>query len=133
MTRFDEMFAKEVLRTGLPTPVNLPRAKYSWSGFQVAEEAIYHTEQIVTHPLVGEGNTLMVAGYPVGLRQDIEALLEREKPSLKEILERRAKTLRSLIEETNCRGILSKLPSDLSAHAGAFLGEFTKRVFGTGP
>lgn len=133
MTRFDEMFAKEVLRTGLPTPVNLPRAKYSWSGFQVAEEAIYQTEQIVTHPLVREGNTLMVAGYPAGLRQDIEALMEREKPTLKEILERRATTLRSLIRDINRRGILSRIPSELSAHAGAFAGEFTKRVFGTGP
>ncbi|MGA2772032.1 MAG: hypothetical protein ABSG26_14555 [Bryobacteraceae bacterium] len=128
MTPFKQMFAEEVLKAGHATPVSLQRATYAPSGFHLAEEAIYQTETIVSHPLVREGRTLMVAGYPTGLRNQIEWRLEQEKTKFKEILEGRAKTLRRLIRHIQRRGVLPDISVEASRCAGAFTGEVIKTL-----
>jgi hypothetical protein len=126
LLNFDDMFSKKILPEGKARAVRLPLANYSQTGFQLAEQQIYQSEMLVTHPLVFEGETWMVAGYPVRIREKVEEVLEENKARIKDVLDNRAKTIRGIVEQIRKQGTFSRLNVKYFEMGGAFL----KGLFG---
>jgi hypothetical protein len=92
-----DLFSKTAIREDRTILGEVENAPYAGSGIQVAEEIIMELDLMVVQPLVREGKTLLVAGYPTQLRSSIEPVLTKERERLRQIVDRGATALRSIV------------------------------------
>lgn len=93
------VFSAQALREDTTVQAALITADYD-SDFILAEEAVYSTGTILVQPLVREGKTRLVAGYPASLQveyPDLRALLTQERKTLFEIVSTRGSKLKRTI------------------------------------
>jgi hypothetical protein len=103
---------------------DVQKAKYSTTGLQIAEQAIYDCRGIWVHPLVREGKAMLTVGYPAhpaDLREKLYTALERLKPKFKEEIERKSKSFQRLIADIKNQRALPQTAGNLAYIAGRFL------------
>ncbi len=76
---WETAFAREALAVGRALPASLTAARYSESGLDFAERAVYGGVNIVVHPLVATANSVMIAAYPLSMKEGIEEALDAER------------------------------------------------------
>jgi hypothetical protein len=94
---YEDLFSKTAVREDRTIVGEVGKAPYAASGIHLAEEIIMELDLMVVQPLVKEGRTLLVAGYPTQLRAEVEPVLIRERERIRIILEKGAGALRQLI------------------------------------
>jgi len=96
-------------------------AGYSATGFQIAEMAIYQAERIITQPLVREGKTLLVAGYPIDVRQEVEHQLTAHCQTIKATLDGTAGEVRKLVQRLQRRRFGKRLDPSVPEFVGGVI------------
>jgi hypothetical protein len=120
----EDTCSKEAIETNQVLPQDVQKAKYSVTGFQIAEQAIYDCNGIWVHPLVREGKALLTVGYPAhpsDLRESLFSTLEHLKPRFRDELERRAKLFRRLIDDLKKPRAIPNSAGDIAYITGRFL------------
>ncbi len=95
----DLLYAAQALREDATVRGSLNAAPYD-SDFILAEEAVYSTGTIVAQPLIREGKTRLVAGYPATLEAkypDLGKLLAGERKAFLQIVSARGGKLKRTI------------------------------------
>lgn len=120
----DDTCSKEALVSNQVLSQDVQKAKYSTTGFQIAERAIYDCRGIWVHPLVSEGKAMLTVGYPAhpaDLREKLYTALERLKPKFKEELECKSKLFQRLMADIKNQRALPQTAGSLAYIAGRFL------------
>jgi len=118
---YDQLFAKLSIEQDLTFEASLHKAGYIYSGFQLAEQAIFQSDKLVSQALVREGKTLLAVGYPVELRSQVEHVLRHEQSRFKDILEKKASALKQVVNAIRGNRILSEIKTKYFEYAGAFI------------
>lgn len=102
-------YALEAIRSSQPVIQDSPNSIYADHGVTRAEIAIYKTDIIAVHPLVGEGTSLLVAGYPINLRQKIGPILDEAKTEFRILLANHANLLQAFTASSSDSIVTSRL------------------------
>lgn len=102
---YEDLFSKRAIREDRTILGEVQNAPYAGSGIQVSEEVIMELELMVIQPLVRDGKTLLVAGYPTHLRDTIESVLTNERERFRQIIDRGATALRRIVRTAEQNGL----------------------------
>lgn len=121
LTEFDKVFSKIAIAEDKSVVGNISSADYAGSGIELAEKAIYQSNQFIIQPLVREGRTLLTAAYPSDIRQHVEVVLENERERIRQIIVSNESTFRNALKKIKEGGVLPKLEPKHFEYAGAFI------------
>jgi hypothetical protein len=108
----DLVISKQALAEDQVLEGDFVNQKYADTELDLAEIVIYRSKRFVTHPLVREGKILLLAAYPVELRERVELTLQRERQNFKRILELESLAIQRTTEAISQQGALASFDPD---------------------
>lgn len=111
---YDILLTKIAVSENKSLVSSLSGLKYSKSGVPTSEKAIYMEDELAVIPLVNEDNLKMTVGVIPQLKRYVEGPLSEQRNSYLKILNKSAKSLRSVVKELKSQDTLPKLKEDIT-------------------
>jgi hypothetical protein len=108
----DTVISKETIAKDKALEGDFLEQRYAETGLDVAEVVLFETRRFVSHPIVREGVTMLVAAYPVELRPLIEPVIKRERNTFERIVKSEQMTIQKIITDVTSQGALPNLSLD---------------------
>jgi hypothetical protein len=94
----EDTVAEHALSASQPLGFRLQELAYTTTpGFDIAEDGIYQGSYLICQPIVRDAPIRLIAAYPVGLREIVEADLDRMAPRFGEILLRHERATKRML------------------------------------
>lgn len=125
----EDTIAKKALGVDEPIGFQLQDLRYTTTpGFDVAEGGLYGAADLICQPLVRDGSVRLIAAYPVGLRELVEARIDALRPRFAQILADRGAMTRRIVRGDASNHDRSWSIDRFAELLGRFTGGFTESL-----